>query len=259
MPAALEPSDPPVHFVSREVAYTDEGDGDITVVAVPGLPGSSRDYRWLAPALASRCRVIRIDPPGYGASPRAGWSAMTTAERAAVVRTVIEELDVAPVVLVGHSAGGAVVAHLASHDPDLVTACVMVSSTGRRAHIGRAPLQVLSRLLQVPAVRGAITPLVRRLYAAQGFPGYLSDDERMFALLDAAVFSFHEHRRNLAAMRVPTMVAWAMDDPIISVDTFRDLADSVPPGPRLEFTDGGHNPQKTHARDLAAAIVQFAG
>jgi pimeloyl-ACP methyl ester carboxylesterase len=259
MSAVLQPSDPPAQFVDGELAYTDEGSGAFTVLAVPGLPGSSRDFRWLAPALADRCRVIRIDPPGYGASPRRGWSGMSTAERAAAVRVVIERLDVAPVVLVGHSAGGAVVAHLAAHHPELVKACVMVSSTGPRPHFGRAPLQVLALLLRMPPVRGVLTPLVRRLYAAQGFPGYLSDDERMFALLDAAAFDFRDHRDNLAAMRRPTLVAWSMDDPIISASTFGQLADAVPAGPRLEFADGGHNPQKTHASGLADAIVAFVG
>jgi pimeloyl-ACP methyl ester carboxylesterase len=60
-------------------------------------------------------------------------------------------------------------------------------------------------------------------------------------------------------MRAPTLVAWAMDDPVISMATFRALADAVPPGPRLEFVDGGHNVQKTHAQEIARAIGELAG
>ena len=70
MPPGLEPSDPPAQFVNDSLAYTDEGSGEPAIVAIPGLPGSGRDFRWLAPLLADRFRVIRIDPPGYGASPR---------------------------------------------------------------------------------------------------------------------------------------------------------------------------------------------
>ena len=55
------------------------------------------------------------------------------------------------------------------------------------------------------------------------------------------------------------MVAWATDDPIISTSTFQALADMVPAGPRIEFTSGGHNVQKAHAEDLAAALVEFVG
>jgi len=116
---------------------------------------------------------------------------------------------------------------------------------------------VMAQVLRVSAVRSLLAPAIRRLYALQGFPRYLSDDERAFALLDAAAFDFAGHRANLAALRVPTMVAWAQDDPIIPVRTFRALADSVPDGPRLEFPDGGHNVQKAHAQELAEAIVEF--
>ena len=46
---------------------------------------------------------------------------------------------------------------------------------------------------------------------------------------------------------------------MISTETFQALAASVPPGPRLEFADGGHNVQKTHARDIAEAISNLVG
>ena len=258
MSSSLRPSDPPVRFAG-EVAYTDEGTGDVTIVAIPGLPGSGRDYRWLAPALSGHHRVIRVDPPGYGASPRANWAGMATADRAAAVCEVIDHLDVSQVVLIGHSAGGAVVAHIATHRPDLVLACAMISSTGPTAHLARAPMQLLAQPLRLAPVRTLLAPVIRRLYSMQGFPRYLTDDERAFALLDAAAFDFGQHRANLAGMKAPTMVAWATDDPVIPAGTFRALADAVPAGPRLEFPDGGHNVQKTHATEIAEAITAFVG
>jgi pimeloyl-ACP methyl ester carboxylesterase len=255
MPATLEPSDPTVQFVDG-LAYTDEGRGDV-IVAIPGLPGSGRDFRWLAPALTDRFRVIRVDPPGYGASPRTAWAGMTTAARADAVLQVVDHLDVDSVALVGHSAGGGIVAHLAHHHPERVRACVMLSATGPKAHFARFPMHLLAAPLRLSAVRTLLNPAIRRLYAAQGFPRYLTDDERAFALLDAAAFDFEAHRANLAGMRAPTMVAWAIDDPVISVGTFQALAEAVPAGPRLEFADGAHNVQKTHARDIADAMAGF--
>jgi len=253
------PSDPPVRFVDGDLAYTDEGGGDVTIVAVPGLPGSGRDFRWLAPELTDRYRVIRVDPPGYGASPRSRWAGMTTAERANAVTRVMDDLEVGPVVLVGHSAGGAVVAHIARHQPDRVSACIMLSATGPTANFAEPVLPLLAAPLRLSGVRALLAPVIRRLYAMQGFPRYLTDDERAFALLDVASFNFSEHRANLAGMHAPTMVAWAQDDPAISATAFHALADSVPAGPRLEFPDGGHNVQKTHAAEIAQAIVEFVG
>ena len=257
MPTDLLPSDPPAQFLG-EFAYTDEGDG-AAIVAVPGLPGSGRDFRWLAPALSDRFRVVRIDPPGYGASARTTWAGMTTSARATCVTDLIDSLGIAPVGIIGHSAGGAVVAHIAHHQPDLVRAAAMISSTGPTAHLASTPMQLLAQPLRLSLVRTVLAPAIRRLYAMQGFPSYLTDDERAFALLDAAAFNFAEHRANLAGMRAPTMVAWSTDDPVIPAGTFEALAAMVPTGPRLEFTDGGHNVQKTHAVKIAQAIGDLAG
>jgi len=136
---------------------------------------------------------------------------------------------------------------------------VMISSTGPTAHLARAPMQLLAQPLRLAPVRMLLAPAIRRLYSMQGFPRYLTDDERAFALLDAAAFDFGQHRANLADMQAPTMVVWATDDPVIPTGTFRALADAVPAGPRLEFPDGGHNVQKTHAVQIADAITAFVG
>lgn len=259
MPTGLQPSDPSARYVDGTLAYTDEGRGEPVIVAIPGLPGSGRDFRWLAPLLSDRFRVVRVDPPGYGASARPTWKPMTTSDRAEAVMAVIEHLGLRETVLIGHSAGGAVVTHLARHRPQMVRACVMISATGPTAHFARHPLRLIAESLRVPLIRKMSAPAIRRLYALQGFPSYLTDDERAFALLDAAAFDFADHRANLAGMRAETLVAWSDDDPVITPATFRALASCVPPGPRLQFTDGGHNVQKTHAARIAEVIVQFVG
>lgn len=257
MPTGLKPSDPTPRHLGT-LAYTDEGAGPV-IVAVPGLPGSSRDFRWLAPALNDRFRVVRIDPPGYGASPRTEWSGATTAERSGCVTQLITDLELAPVILIGHSAGGAVVAHIARNAPEMVSHAVMISSTGPESHLAGTAMRWVAQPLRSAPVRAVLAPAIRKLYAMQGFPGYLTDDERAFALLDAAAFDFSAHRANLAGMHTPTMVAWATDDPVIPTSTFHALAEMVPAGPRLEFHDGGHNVQKTHAVAIAEAITAFAG
>ena len=57
------PSDPElqtVEVLGGPIAYTDEGEGQ-PLVAVHGLPGSVRDFRWLAPALPESIRLLRVD------------------------------------------------------------------------------------------------------------------------------------------------------------------------------------------------------
>ena len=38
---------------------------------------------------------------------------------------------------------------------------------------------------------------------------------------------------------------------------FEELAAAVPPGPRLAFEDGMHNPQKAHAIEIGEALTRW--
>jgi hypothetical protein len=49
-------TDAPVEYLDyagTQLAYIDQGTGPVTVVAVPGLPGSTRESRYLAPELTT--------------------------------------------------------------------------------------------------------------------------------------------------------------------------------------------------------------
>ncbi|MEM9191754.1 MAG: alpha/beta hydrolase [Myxococcota bacterium] len=260
------PSDPTKTFLShrgRRLAYTLEGPPGPTVLAVPGLPGRIRDFRWLAPALSGAFAVARVELPGFGASEREGYSPMGIDDRAAPVHAVLTHLlerGHRPVHLLGHSAGATTVAHLASTGLPFGGRAALVSPTGLRPHYPAGMLRALAPVFRRRAGRAALAPILRRLYAAQGFPRYLNDDERVFTTLDAAATNFALHRANLAALRVPTLIAWAADDRLISDEMFSTVAAVATPGPRLRFDEGGHNIQKTKATELAEALAaHFTG
>ncbi len=254
------PSDPAPEFIEHnghKLAYTDEGSGSSTIVAVPGLPGSIRDFRWLAPALASSFRLIRLELPGYGKSDRHGHRGMSITERAAPVRELMQHLQVRSATLLGHSSGGTIIAHLAHHFPGLVRRCAFIASNGPQPHYQVRTYRALAALFDYRVGRAAMRPVLRRVYGALGFPAHLSDDERMFTTLDAAATDFAAHRKNLRAISQPSLVAWATDDNLIPSKVFEELESLVPNGPRLRFTRGGHNLQKTRAIEIANTLREF--
>src|SRR5688572_26003759 len=89
---------------SATFTYADEGEGPV-LLAVHGLPGSHRDFRWLASALAGRVRLVRVDMPGFGATtmrePPSKWP-----ELAALVVAFAHEVIGGPYAVLGHSFGG---------------------------------------------------------------------------------------------------------------------------------------------------------
>lgn len=255
-----KPSDPDrryVEFGGEQIAYTTEGDGP-TVLAVHGLPGSARDFRWIATAF-SNARFIRVELPGYGESTRSGFVGMNIATRADTVMRVADRLRIEHAALIAHSAGGVVAAHLAARHPERFTAVALIACPGPYPHPAIQLTRRLASILESKVARTLALPVQRGLYRLAGFSSSLSDDVRTYTSLDAAAQSFDDHRHNLQAMTQPTLTAWAADDRMIPNSLFEALEELVPAGPRLRFDRGGHNVQKTMATEIAREFEPLLG
>ena len=251
-----QPSDPPrkiVELRSGPASVTDVGEG-LAVVAVHGLPGSVRDWRWLGPALEPNVRFIRIDMPGFGETPLATAPSASIRARADYVGEVIDALALDRPVLIGHSMGGAVVTDYASRNPNRLRGLGLVASVGHRPHkmLRNVPRTAISWMLRVPGVARLVASRLHQQMLAGGFKGY-DHAQEVHTMHCLAALDFPTHAANLAALRLPTMVAWTRDDPFIEADIFDELYWRVPTGPRVAFATGGHNLQKTRAVELGAA------
>lgn len=241
-------------------SYTDEGAGPV-VLAVHGLPGSVRDFRWLGAALEPQARLLRVDMPGFGGTPRSTQAGVTVAARADFVLEVLEALELTGVTLVGHSMGGAVVLEAASRGEERVRALALLASTGVRAHRALRLLprrEGLGRALEHPVWGALLRPLTRQVLKRAGFPPTTPWHEVVHTARLVSGLSFDALAQPLSRLRVPTLLAWARDDQLIEEEIFLELGAALPGGPRLRWAEGGHNIQKTHATELAAAIADFA-
>ena len=86
----------PLHF--------DETGNGRPMVIVPGLFGSTRNWRSVASCLANRYRVITVDQRNHGESPHA--DEMDFACMAADVQALADSLGLTEPILLGHSMGG---------------------------------------------------------------------------------------------------------------------------------------------------------
>ncbi len=102
-----------------------DGDDDAPpLLLLHGILGCAETWNWMVPRVVDRFRVLRLDFRGHGDSDRApGRYAFPAYVTDAVA--VCERLAGGPVVVVGHSLGGAVAAGLAQTRPDLVRGAVL--------------------------------------------------------------------------------------------------------------------------------------
>jgi len=116
----------------RRVNYVQVGDAELPlVVFVHGSPGSlSAFIDFLSDtALLKRAQLISIDRPGFGSS-NFGNAEPSLQKQSAYIKSILEEVKgKRPVILVGHSMGGPVIARTAMDYPDMVDGLVLVAGS----------------------------------------------------------------------------------------------------------------------------------
>jgi pimeloyl-ACP methyl ester carboxylesterase len=247
-PAAVQLPEGPV-FVA------DEGRGPV-LLAVHGVPGSHRDFRWLAPVVRERVRIVRPDLPGFGRTELAVSHRPDV--RADLLVRVLDALEVERAAVLGHSLGGAVAVALAARHPDRVAGLALLCSVGLRRHRAYSPsARWLARALRVPGLGRALAGPLRRAFVSAGFSRSLSDRTLFESVYAVSEHRFAAHRHACARLVVPTFVAWTANDPMVEPEISRELGAACPSGPRHELASGGHNPQKSHAVELGGWLVTW--
>ncbi|WP_428348543.1 alpha/beta fold hydrolase [Mycolicibacterium sp.] len=98
--------------------------GPVRVMAIHGLTGHGRRWQSLFERHLPDAATVAPDLLGHG---RSSWDAPWTIEaNVAALATVLDDVAAGPVVVVGHSFGGAIALSLAAARPDLVGSLVLL-------------------------------------------------------------------------------------------------------------------------------------
>ena len=118
----------------RVVTYVEAGDENLPlVIFVHGSPGSlSAFIDFLADSiLLKKAQLLTVDRPGFGAS-NFGYAEPSLKKQAACLKPILEahkgNTD-RPIILVGHSLGGPLIARMVMDYPDLIEGLVIVAGS----------------------------------------------------------------------------------------------------------------------------------
>lgn len=230
------------------IHYLAQGFGP-TVLLLHGLGSCGEDWLLLqAPALRQRYRVLMPDLRGHGRSdvPPGPY---TVSQMADDIAGFLEAVRAGPAHVVGLSLGGAVAQSLAVRHPERVRSLVLVNTFAYLRPKGWAEWRrTLARFL-VPLVNLA---RYARMEAEELFP---RPDQRGLrrvafqrlcsthpvgfraALLAAARY---DGRRDLARIRVPTLVVAGLEDTVVPLRAKEELAARIPGACLVTVPRSGH-------------------
>ncbi len=117
------------HFKNTKISYTDQGKGN-AVILLHGFLENSTMWKYLAPVITQKNRVICIDLLGHGQTDCLGYI-HSMEDMADAVHHVISELKIRKAIIVGHSMGGYVALAFAALYPEMMKGMVLLNSTSR--------------------------------------------------------------------------------------------------------------------------------
>lgn len=126
---------------------------------IHGTGATIHSWRSFAPLLATRYRVLMPDLPGHGFSGPARSGRATLPGMSSAMADLLRELGVAPDLVIGHSAGAAIMVQMALDG--LIKTRQLVGING-----ALMPFEGMARILFSPAAKVlAATPLAARAFA----------------------------------------------------------------------------------------------
>lgn len=264
----------------REVAFTDHPGKGPAMLLLHGVGSSSEGWDESAALLAaSGARVICVDLPGHGESSRERGD-YSLGSLASTVRDLIDQLNLGPVILVGHSLGGGISLQFLYQYPTHVRGLVLVSSGG----LGREANWAL-RLASLPgsgvvigaavnkhtlAAYNAAHRTMRRAlrrgeeaseHALERF-GWLAESDRRHTFLSTLRSVVDVSGQRVSALEklhlsrsLPVLIIWGRKDAIIPI-SHGELAHSMLENSEfVVFDDAAHEPHRTDPQRFATTIA----
>lgn len=232
------------------------------LILLHGLGLDLRLWDALIPHLPRDLRLLRVDLPGHGASPRLGGAA-SMGGMIRAVETALEAQGVTGAVIVGHGLGGLVAQGLAVKRLDVIRAMVL-TATGTRL----SARTIWERRIATVAAGGMEALLPETLQAWFAPPDRRSDLARLWSArflsmdpeswADAArAIAGSDFHTTTASLTLPTLAIAGGRDATAPADLLRETADLIRASRFALIPRAGHLAPAETPAEFAAPLAEF--
>ena len=224
-----------IHANGIDLHYVDRGKGE-PLLLVHGIGGCGGQMGAIADALAPNYRLIIPDLRGHGWSTGSANS-FTTLNASEDLAALLNSLGLRRVRAIGVSAGGMVLLHLATREPDRISSMVLVSTAQRLPDQARAFARGMTM--------GTLTGSARELWQSCAVRG----ENQMRGLVDRfrSFFGNNTDDVNFSAARLSTIRARTLlvhgdRDRLFPVEIPFEMYRGIPNSELWIVPGGDHNP-----------------
>ncbi len=288
-------ADPDGQFIDidgTEIYYIARGEPTHpAVLLIHGFGGSTFTWRYaIDPLVEAGFYVVAFDRPPYGLADKVTDLPLTLDSYSELTASFMDALGIETAALVGHSAGGTVIARFVLDHPDRVSALVFVAGavgtgssgdTQADAQQSGGPGDMMALFSQIDPespfarqlVRAVLTPerfaeIATSAYydqdavtpeTVEGYARVLRVDDWEVGLL--SLFSGGQpatvQPEALAEVAVPTLLMWGENDTWVPLATGETLAEIIPGAQLVTYPETGHLPMEEQPEAFNADLVAW--
>jgi magnesium chelatase accessory protein len=246
------------------------------LLLIHGTGSSSHSWREIAPLLATRFAVTVPDLPGHGFTSTPAFEDFSLPAMARALHALLTALKVSPAIVVGHSAGAAVLVRMSLDGS--VCPKIIVAVNGALLPLGGLPGRIFAPLAKVLArssfvpralARTVDTKAIERLVAdtgsrldADGIAWYRELAQRpthvAAALSMMANWDLHSLVRELPQLSVPLTLLSASGDRTIAPEQSLRVRDLLPSAQIISLPGLGHLAHEERPQDVTSILMRLA-
>jgi sigma-B regulation protein RsbQ len=249
--------------------------GAPVVVLAHGFGCDQNMWRLVVPALERDFTVVLFDHVGSGNSQLAAWSPDRYGAMDGYADDVLEvcrDLALGPVTFVGHSVSAMMGVLAAAREPEAFAGLVLLApspcfiddpATGYRGGFSSADIDELLESLDANYLgwSGAMAPVImgnpERPELGEELTNSFCRTDPEIARVFARVTFLSDNRSDLAAVRVPTLIAQCSRDAIAPPEVGAFVHAQIPGSRLITLNATGHCPQLAAPEETAEAIAAF--
>ena len=249
--------------VALNVAIADANPG-IPTVLLPGLADSWWSWSRVMPGLAAAGPVMAVDPRGHGSSERPECC-YTVEDVAGDVIALLETLDVARAVFIGHSGSCFAARHIALSHPDRVAGLGLIASPialdRKRLRAFIEEVRALDDPVPEDFVRGFQEGTAHVPLPEQFVDGLVAESRRLPAHVWRSTLEgllAYRDEADLSRVRAPTTLVWGDRDAIVSRDDQERLTQAIPDASLVVLPETGHSAHWERPDEVAVVLRSIA-
>lgn len=269
----MEPEPTSVDALSRNNVVVSGDPLGRPIVFAHGYGCSQEMWRLVAPSFEADHRVVLFDHVGAGKADRSAYRPRkydALDGYATDLLEILDALDLRDAIIVGHSVSAMIAVLAANRDPSRIAALVLVGPSPRyvdeAGYTGGFTHEAIEGLLdQLDANHfgwsQAMAPVIMGNPDRGELAAELSDS---FCAVDptiarhfARVTFLSDNRRDLAEVRVPTLVLQTENDVIAPREVGLFVHEAIPGSRFVELPVSGHVPHLAGPEHVVAAIAAF--